>query len=254
MKESMFKLLYQYVDQLVKAVSTIGYYDHVVEDIERQKKEFEPIHKKYEDQIQDQDTFGNLSPQEQQAVGQNEINYRQMIQQMNEVMTELIRRKWTRNTQLTLWQLENIQLELKAVLGDLYNLEENGQSPTAKQIIPDKLEKADYLDKIPIIQIAIDVLCDDILEDAQLGVDISDFYGKDDTRTNSWMDEKLIKYSLISKLRKASVLLQNEMEEVEANGLPNTEEFEKPKIVEPEIPDSPVDQEQKEEVEPVNSD
>lgn len=226
MRKSIFELVLQYTDQLLKAVAAIGFYDHVIEDIEDQMNKVQPVYDDFKTKTDDPEYFGPLSPPEKQALGQNEINYKHLLRTMNETVTHLIGQKWTNNVRAAIWVLDDLVLTLQDVLA---NTIEDGKQTKATELVPQKkFADADYLGRIAIVQTAIGVLRDDVTDQAQYG----------DTGIPQ---VEMFAWSINNSLGKTVLLLQREMDDIEANGLPTLHTFDIPPVVEPEIPDSPQD-------------
>ena len=108
MREPLFKLMKAYIQQAIEAVSGIDFYEEVVKDIETQKKtKILPIYDEFKKQIEDKDYFSKLTMQEQYALGKNEINYKNLLREMDDSLTHLIQHKWSSNTRTALWMLDD---------------------------------------------------------------------------------------------------------------------------------------------------
>jgi len=223
----LFKLLLQYVNQLIQSTSGIGLYDQVIADIEKQKETVLPVYDGFSKKINDQKYLGSLSIPEQHALGQNEINYKKLLRGMDEGISILLKQKWTHNIRMVLWYLEDVKILIEDVLSGNYELSEIGKDVKAKLLIPEKrFAKADYLGRISIVQITIDTLRDEVINEADWG---------------HCENVDLFKWSIITGLGKAHRVLQIELEDTEANGLPDPHKFDIPEIVVPEVPESPED-------------
>ena len=175
-------------------------------------------------EIDDQKAFGALSIPEQQALGQNEINYKHLLRTMNETVSHLITKKYTGNVSAALWVMDDLVLLLEEAMSGHYDLLELSQAVKAKELVPaKKFADADYLGRLSITQIALDALRDDVLTEANFGDEPGDKF----------------KWQIGVSLGKAFLLLQREIENIEANGLPELHNFDVPPMVEPEIPDAP---------------
>lgn len=235
MRQPIFKLILNYVSQLIEAVSGIGFYDHVIADIEKQKNSILPVHEGFKTQLQDREYVSTLSLPEQQALGQNEINYKHLVQQMDESVSYLIKQKWTSNIRAVLYYLNDTKLLLEDVLGNVYDLVELGQTIRAKQLLePKRYKKAGYAHRIALVQIAIDTLCSDVVNDSELA-------SAESATESVRNDIPFIKFAVKTGLGKAFRTLQLELEDIETNGMPNPHTFTAPEIIIPEVPDSPTD-------------
>lgn len=225
MREPVFKLLLQYIEQLYQYVSGIGFYDEVIKDIEAQKAKVLPAYNGYADKLKDQKYVATLSPPEQQALGQNELNLKHILSQMDDSVSHLLRIKWTYNIKQALWYLDDLKITIEDILGGYYNLAELGKEVKAKTLISqEKMDKSDYSGRAAKIQIAIGALRDDVLGDEA-------DYG-------SFEDIGYFRLILRSGLGKVFQMLQREIEDIEANGMPNPHEFLIPDEVIPEVPDA----------------
>lgn len=226
MRTPIFKLLKGYIRQLIELTSGIGLYDHVVEDIEKQKENATPIHERFKKQLADQKHVSQLSLQEQQALGRNELNYRSLIDDMDQGLTTLMTQKWSRDIRSVLAYLEDLRLLVNYAL--IESDTDIGQHVKIKSLINDKkFKKADYLERIQMVEMILDTLMGDLMED---GVFIDGVPSA---------ESEYIRLSIRSGLGKSLQVLQEDLEYVEINGLPEKHQFEFPEIVEPEIPDAP---------------
>lgn len=231
MRRPVIELMSQYVDQLVKSVAAIGFYDHVLEDIEKQKAKVLPVYNGFEKLVNDQKHLASLSVQEQQALGQNEVHFKRLLRAMDESASTLIKQKWTNNIRMCLWFLDDVTLTLDDILSG--DLEDSGKTVKAREIVPAKrFADADYLHRLSIVQISLSAVRDDILDD------------------DLFEHNHFLKESLHNSLGKVFQLLQRELEDMEANGLPTLHNFPVPDIVVAEIPPSPEDKKEPEADEP----
>lgn len=223
MRRPVIELMSQYVDQLVKSVAAIGFYDHVLADIDKQKAKVLPVYNEFEKLVNDQKHLASLSVQEQSALGQNEVNFKRLLRAMDESASTLMKQKWTNNIRMCLWFLDDVTLLLDDVLSQ--DLEDAGKTVKTREIVPaKKFASADYLNRLSIVQIAIDAIRDDALSDEVFPADYS-----------------YLQWQLDAGLGKVFQLLQRELEDTEANGMPNLVPFPVPDIVVAEIPASPED-------------
>jgi len=243
MREPVFKLILHYLDQLISAVSSIGFYDHVIEDIEFQKKQVVPVHEDFKAKVENQEHLATLSVQEQYALGKNELNYKRLIQGMDEAISTLIRQKWSNNVRTVLWLLDDAKLTVEYML-DEYALsltEIVGQEIRPPVLFKEDFNKKPYLSKLTTTQIVVGTLIDDIIGDSDL---------VDNTKLKL---QKILflKNTLSLTLGKCIMVLQREYDYTEEVGLPKPYTFDTPKIEEPEVPDYPVEAEKEPEPEGV---
>ncbi len=224
----MLKLLKAYLLKLIEAVAAIGFYDAVMGDLEKQKAKALLVYNDFVKDIKDQDHWKKLSMQEQQALGQNEINYKHLIREMDEAISHLIKQKWTTNIRTALFYLDDVRLHLDYLLDG--ELTERGQQVKPSTIIPAKFAKADYIGRISIVQIAINLVQNEIDEGK-----IALKFALDDTEPDVRVSKMLLKVGLGKALR----VLQQELEDIEVNGMPKSHTFEVPPFVVPEVPEAP---------------
>ena len=145
----MFKLILGYLGQLVQATSTIGFYAHVIADIEKQKKALVPQYDAFVEQIKDKKHTAKLTIEEQQALGENETNFKHVLHSMDNTMTYLLKQKWAPSINRALWLLDDVVLMAEDAVSGVYDLEELATEIKLKNLIDQKrFDKADYLTKI----------------------------------------------------------------------------------------------------------
>lgn len=216
MREPFLKLLLGYLDQLIEAVSGIELYSDVVKDIEKQKEAVLPAYNEYKRQIEDKEVWKTLSMQEQSAVGQNEINFRNLLREMDESISHLSKQRWTRDVTITLSYLDDSKLAIEDLLtsNDLIDV---GQEVKLKNLIGEKFGGMDYTGKTAHMQTVIDLVRETIITSESL----PPFHYE----------------ALKSNLGKSIQLLQRDITYTEDNGMPELFQYNIPEVVVSEVPD-----------------
>jgi len=224
MREPIFKLLLQYLMQAIEATASVEFFAVAVEDLEKQKAKVLPTYTDFKSKVDDPKHLATLSIEEQQALGQNEINFKRLLREIDVAIEACVKQKWTHNTQKALWYLDDAKLFMEDILDSVYDLKEIGQTVKAKQLInPKKFQKADYVARIATIQTMLFTLREDILDEAVFG-------------EYSVIGLEQIKFTLSSSIGKTIRMLQYELEDREINGPPDSYQFPVPEIVVPEVP------------------
>lgn len=222
-RQPVFKLLKAYLQQAIEAVAKINFYELTLKDLDRQKVNALAIYKEFQKLIEDKEYLGKLTIQEQHVLGRNELNYKKVCMEIDDAATELLLHKWAPNIGNALRMLDDTRLTIEDVLSGGYNLKDGGQVVKPKRLLNEKrFAKADYIGKIAMCQTILNIVRDDVLDVVDAEAD----------------NLEMIKFTISLGIGKTVQLLQQEIEDREANGPPELYTFELPKIEEPEIPDA----------------
>lgn len=224
MRKPLLELLLSYLNQLNQGIAGVGFYDHVVADIEKQKEAIQSQHREFKEQMENKEHTSKLTVYEQKALSQNEFNFRKTIEEMDHGIATLIRQKWTQSITTALWLMEEAKLLVEFWLSPHFNLEDLGQENVTTELVPwKKFDKADYVGKLSMLITGMDTLIQDIMQD-------SDF------NSIEVKDGEKFQYDVYSRLGMIQRLLQRDLEDIETNGQPNLHKFDVPDIEEPEVP------------------
>ena len=227
MREPFLRLLQDYILQVSKAAVAIEIYAEVIANIEKKKAEIHPTWKEFREKSDDHEYIATLTVEEQQALGANEINYKKVLREMDESIAHLSKQRYTNDVRVAHWFLDDLRLMLSDLLTDS-NLTEVGKEIKTKTLLNyDRFDKANYVSKITMVQTMIEVIRDEVLAVGN--------FGEDDPRI------PMIQFYISMGLGKVVQILQQDMEYIEENGMPDLWKFRIPDIVVPKIPEEAPD-------------
>lgn len=228
-RESILKYLGLKLNAFTQFLHSVNFYHEVIEDLEKTKAKAEKIYNEFKEKITSEDYLKTIDYYEQAALAENGRNYKEAISELSGAIQNFIANKFPPSLKGALHYVEDLRIELRDLISTYYDLEDLNKSVKVTPGIDEKkFAKASYKHKVSLLQISAGNLRDDI---------------KDGDFSEVPSEENLFhKLSLIKTLGKLEVVLQEEIENIETNGMPKPHTYNLPEIVEPKVPEGPEDE------------
>jgi len=228
MRELFLKQLQAKIASLTQFFIGLNFYEEVIDDLENNRKEVQKVHDELQSQLKDEKLIKSMDHYEQRALAENAQNYKHALMELSQGIESLIARKYTRSIQIALYTLDEMRVDLKDLMSGVYLLEESSKEIRTKNVLNEKkFSQVSYKTKLGMVQSAAGAIRDEILYGEFL------IEGKDDFMS------KVHQTLLFKSLGRVEQLVQEEIESIEANGMPNPYDFKLPELVVPEVPEGP---------------
>jgi len=224
MRDSILKFLTAKLGSLTQFYFSLNFYQGVISEIEAKKIEAQEVYDGYKKLIDDPESRKTLTHPELEALATNARNYKGTLSEFSGALEHLITNKHTTAIRIALYHLEDLRIDVKDLASSYYDLNDLAKEVDIKDVIEEKkFNRADYKGKLGLLLIATGNIRDDV-RDGDLGE--GEF-----VQYNKW--------NIIKTLGKLEIILQEELELVENQGMPKSWDPKLPDIVEPVIPESP---------------